>query len=82
VKIPFLTIEKPEFKPRPHLGLNPNLTEEQKLFIDLFDVQSQDIGWLCDKVVETRMIVAIGVILFTIINGAQIYELLVSWFKR
>jgi len=82
MRIPLLSIDKPVFKPRPHFGMNPNLTDEQKLFIDCFDVQEQQMAWLVEKTIETRQIVTIVCVILILINGPQLYSLALGFFHH
>jgi hypothetical protein len=92
VKIPFFYIEplsRPEFKARPHFGVDPNLTKNESVVLDYLDIAEQQNSWLVEKTIEgrniesdTRRLVSYLGLGFVLINGPQLFSLVIGLFKK
>jgi hypothetical protein len=90
-KIPFLHIPElviPDFRPRHHLGRDPELTSKEIDAYDAIDILQQMSEWGVNSAKENRellkdnrTLIVIVFIMVLLTNGPQLAEIVQGWLK-
>lgn len=71
----FLLTKAPEFKPRKHIGLNPNLNPEFREVLEVLDVMEQREEWAAKISIQNRNWILFLAVVFALTNWANIKRL-------